>query len=22
VPRDVILDAWPGDPSVIKRLLG
>jgi uncharacterized membrane protein YkvA (DUF1232 family) len=22
VPREVILDAWPGDPSVIKRLLG
>jgi uncharacterized membrane protein YkvA (DUF1232 family) len=22
VPPDVILGAWPGDPSVIKRLLG
>jgi uncharacterized membrane protein YkvA (DUF1232 family) len=22
VPRDVILDAWPGDPAVINRLLG
>jgi uncharacterized membrane protein YkvA (DUF1232 family) len=22
VPRDVILDAWPGDPAVITRLLG
>ena len=21
VPRNVILDAWPGDPAVIKRLL-
>ena len=21
VPRDVILDAWPGDPSTIERLL-
>jgi uncharacterized membrane protein YkvA (DUF1232 family) len=22
VPRDVILEAWPGDPAVIDRLLG
>jgi uncharacterized membrane protein YkvA (DUF1232 family) len=22
VPRDVILGAWPGDPAVIRRLLG
>jgi uncharacterized membrane protein YkvA (DUF1232 family) len=22
VPRDVILDSWPGDPAVIMRLLG
>lgn len=22
VPRDVILDAWPGNPSVINRVLG
>jgi uncharacterized membrane protein YkvA (DUF1232 family) len=22
VPRHVLLEAWPGDPSVIKRLLG
>src|SRR3954468_19596701 len=22
VPRDVILEAWPGDPAVISRLLG
>jgi uncharacterized membrane protein YkvA (DUF1232 family) len=22
VPRDVILEAWPGDPSLINRLLG
>jgi uncharacterized membrane protein YkvA (DUF1232 family) len=22
VPRDVLLEAWPGDPSVITRLLG
>src|SRR3954454_8274315 len=22
VPRDVILDAWPGDPAVMTRLLG
>jgi uncharacterized membrane protein YkvA (DUF1232 family) len=22
VPRDVLLEAWPGDPSLINRLLG
>lgn len=22
VPREVILDAWPGDPAVIQRVLG
>jgi hypothetical protein len=22
VPRDVLLDAWPGNPQVIERLLG
>ena len=22
VPREVILEAWPGDPGVIARLLG
>src|SRR4051794_3273847 len=22
VPREVVLDAWPGDPAVIERLLG
>src|SRR3954469_3467995 len=22
VPRDVVLDAWPGDPRIVERLLG
>ena len=22
VPREVLLDAWPGDPRVLRRLLG
>ena len=22
VPRDIFLDAWPGDPHIVERLLG